>query len=91
MQAKKTLVLGLLGVAFAGSGFTQTAPVITMDQMMTGEELRITGVGGLAPAQTAALDRWLSAYTEHPGRPGFDNACRVHSRRICRRRQRSLD
>lgn len=34
-----------------------------MDKVMTGEELRTTGINGLTPAQRAALDRWLSDYT----------------------------
>jgi hypothetical protein len=34
-----------------------------MDKVMTGEELRTTGVGGLTQGQRAALDRWLSEYT----------------------------
>jgi len=34
-----------------------------MDKVMTGDDLRTTGVGSLTAPQRAALDRWLSAYT----------------------------
>jgi hypothetical protein len=34
-----------------------------MDKVMTGEQLRKTGVEGLTPAQRSALDQWLSEYT----------------------------
>ena len=53
----------LLGIALPGSAFAQSVPVITMDKVMTGEQLRTTGVDGLPPVQRAALDRWLSEYT----------------------------
>jgi len=38
-------------------------PGITMEKVMTGEELRTTGVSQLSAAQRVALDRWLSDYT----------------------------
>src|ERR1700735_2299689 len=53
----------LLGIALAGSTVAQPVPVITMEKVMTGEQLRTTGVVGLTPVQRAALDRWLSEYT----------------------------
>ncbi len=40
-----------------------TTVILTMDKVMTSEQLRLTGVDGLAPAQRAALDRGLSEYT----------------------------
>lgn len=58
-----------LRVRFSGlalAGFLVAAPTdlrISMDQVMTGEQLRTSGVDGLTVAQRAALDRWLSEYT----------------------------
>ncbi|MBZ5601261.1 MAG: hypothetical protein LAO79_03045 [Acidobacteriia bacterium] len=59
----RTLCSGLLGIALASSAFAQSAPVMTMDTVMTGAELRTTGVDSLTPVQRAALDRWLTEYT----------------------------
>jgi len=41
----------------------QTPTVITMDSVMTVQEMRSTGVGELTPSQRAALDHWLTEYT----------------------------
>lgn len=57
------LFSGLFAVLLTGFAFAQSAPVITMDEVMTGEELKATGINGLLPSQRAALDRWLSEYT----------------------------
>lgn len=54
---------GLLGVLLATPVLAQTAPVITIEKVMTGAERHTTGVDRLTPAQRSALDRWLSAYT----------------------------
>lgn len=53
----------LLCVVLASFALAQSEPVITMDKVMTGEQLRTTGVDSLTPSQRAALDRWLSEYT----------------------------
>jgi len=36
---------------------------LTMDQVMSSEELKSTGVVTLSPTQRKALDRWLMSYT----------------------------
>lgn len=55
--------LALNGLLVSASALAQSDPVITMAKVMTGEQLRSTGVFGLTPIQRAALDRWLSEYT----------------------------
>lgn len=54
-------------LAFAGAlavlALAQSASLITIDKVMTGEELRTTGVENLTPVQRSALDKWLSDYT----------------------------
>jgi hypothetical protein len=42
----------------------QDAKNPSITQLMTQEELRETGVASLSTAQRAALDRWLSRYTQ---------------------------
>jgi hypothetical protein len=54
---------GVLGIALGGSVLAQSVPTVTMDLVMTGEQLRTTGVDRLSAVQRAALDRWLSEYT----------------------------
>jgi len=63
MKSRTFLCSGLFGAALASCAFAQPAPVITMDEVMTGEQLRTSGVASLTPVQRAALDRWLSEYT----------------------------
>jgi hypothetical protein len=64
MMSRTFLCSGLLGVALAvGSALGQSTPAITMDKVMSGEELRATGIATLTPAQRAVLDHWLSEYT----------------------------
>jgi hypothetical protein len=63
MESRALWGVGLLAVAIASSTFAQSRAAITLDQVMTGEELRKTGVEGLTPAQRSALDQWLSDYT----------------------------
>ncbi|HUS04966.1 MAG TPA: hypothetical protein VMZ52_01630 [Bryobacteraceae bacterium] len=63
MKSRTRFWASLLGVVLASSAFAQSEPVITIDKVMTGEELRTTGIGSLTAAQRAALDHWLSAYT----------------------------
>jgi hypothetical protein len=55
-------LLGLV-VILAALALAQSQPLITIDNVMTAEELRVTGVEGLTAAQRSALDRWLSDYT----------------------------
>lgn len=58
-----TLCPVLMAVLLPSSAFAQSAPVITIDQMMTAEELKSTGVNALTRAQRSVLDQWLSEYT----------------------------
>lgn len=50
----------LFSIVLAGQ--THSA-VVTMDKVMTAEQLRTTGIESLTLIQRAALDRWLSEYT----------------------------
>lgn len=63
MKAPVFFFAVLIGLAVATTASAQSAPVITVEKVMTGEEMRTTGVASLTSAQRAALDRWLSAYT----------------------------
>jgi hypothetical protein len=63
MESRAFLGFCLLVVALVGPVFAQSTPVITIDKVMTGEQLRKTGVEGLTPAQRSVLDQWLSEYT----------------------------
>ena len=63
MKFRMLLGFRLFGIALASSAFSQSRPAITIDRVMTGEQLRKTGVGGLTTAQRNALDQWLSDYT----------------------------
>jgi hypothetical protein len=62
MESRVLLSFGLC-IALAGLASGQSSPWITMSQVMTGDQLRKTGVEGLTPAQRGALDQWLSEYT----------------------------
>ena len=53
----------LVSVVLAGSALGQSDPVLTMEKVMTREQMRTIGIDGLTPIQRAALDRWLSDYT----------------------------
>jgi len=53
----------LQGLLLAVLALAQSATVITIDKVMTSEQLRATGVDSLTPTQRAALDRWLSDYS----------------------------
>ncbi len=53
----------LSSIVLASSLLAQSQPLLTLEKVMTGEQLRTTGVEGLTPVQRAALDRWLSDYT----------------------------
>lgn len=37
--------------------------LLTMDQVMTPDEMKAAGIAGLSPAQRQELDRWLNSYT----------------------------
>ena len=52
----------------------QPSIVLKMDQMMTAEELRTTGVDGLTHGQRVALDAWLNRYTLRVLTAGSGNA-----------------
>ena len=41
----------------------QRPPIVTMDSVMTVQEMRLTGVGTLTTSQRAELDKWLTEYT----------------------------
>ncbi len=58
-----TLYVVLSSVVLAGSALAQSEPLLTVEKVMTGEQLRTTGVDSLTPGQRSALDRWLSDYT----------------------------
>ncbi len=53
------LLLATLPVFIQG----QQTPAISVQQVMSAQEMVTTGVAGLSPAQRAALDRWLTEYT----------------------------
>jgi hypothetical protein len=56
------LALFALGViSFAAAQIAQFA--LTIDQVMTTQELRETGVNTLSPVQREALNVWLNRYT----------------------------
>jgi len=38
----------------------QQPPAVTMDSVMTVQEMRLTGVGSLTTSQRAELDKWLT-------------------------------
>jgi L-rhamnose isomerase len=59
----KVMIFVLVSVVFVGTLAAQSAPLITIEKVMTEEQLQTTGIGTLTPLQRAALDRWLSAYT----------------------------
>lgn len=63
MESRALLGFGLVVIALSSPAFAQSSPWITMDKVMTGEQLRKTGVEGLTTAQRNALDQWLSEYT----------------------------
>ena len=63
MSIRRLFCSTLLGLALSSSAVSQTTPLITVDKVMTGEQLQTTGVNTLTPVQRAALDRWLSDYT----------------------------
>jgi hypothetical protein len=50
--------------------------LLTMDRVMTPEELSSTGVATLSTSQRSALDRWLNSYTARVLRVGEKQACR---------------
>jgi len=59
------VVLAMLlaaGFLFAQAA-KQAATHLTMDMVMTGQELQNTGVAGLGTSQRKALDDWLNRYT----------------------------
>ena len=41
----------------------QQPPLVTMDSVMTVQEMRLTGVGTLTTSQRTELDKWLTEYT----------------------------
>ena len=59
----RLLYATLLGGILSGSALAQSTPIITMDKVMTAEEVKATGVDTLTSAQRSALDQWLTKYT----------------------------
>lgn len=47
---------------------TPKTTALTMDALMSKQELAETGVAGLSPSQRKALDEWLNRYTERVAR-----------------------
>lgn len=62
-RSEQPILSVLFGVLLASAALAQPGPAITMDKVMTGEQLRATSVDSLSPGQRPALDRWLSDYT----------------------------
>ena len=58
---KRTLLIGIISTLFILNG--QQEPLIKIEQVMTSEELRNTGVATLSPGQREALNRWLVSYS----------------------------
>jgi len=64
----------------------QQSPIVTMDSVMTVQEMRETGVGALNSARRAVLDKWLTEYTlkiiqiAQPRTPtaGTSNSSQIH-------------
>ena len=50
-------------VLVLSSASAQTNNSVTIDQVMTAEELKSTGVASLSPSQREELNRWLNRYT----------------------------
>ena len=64
MEFRRCVLCSLgFAVVLAGLALAQSQPPITIDKVMTGEELHATGVESLTSAQRSALDKWLSDYT----------------------------
>lgn len=60
---RKSLIPVLVNIMFAPLLIGYSDSVITIEKMMTEEEIQTTGVKNLTASQRAALDRWLSEYT----------------------------
>ena len=56
------VVLGLF-ICFTLSAIAQREEMLTIDQFMTADELKGTGVSTLSQVQRKELDRWLTHYT----------------------------
>lgn len=48
----------------AGQPHAQSAASLSIEDVMTSAQLRVTGVSALSTAQRASLDEWLNDYTE---------------------------
>jgi hypothetical protein len=53
----------LVSAIASSAALGQTTPIVTMDKVMTADELKASGLDALTLAQRSALDEWLSAYT----------------------------
>jgi hypothetical protein len=64
---QKRLVLVTLAVLVLGCLTLAQAPtlVLSIDQVMTIQEQRDTGISTLSPSQRSALDEWLNRYTQN--------------------------
>ena len=57
-----TLLLATLFIPFVTTA-QETPQKVSIDKLMSPQKRQETGVSSLTPAQRAALDRWLNAYT----------------------------
>lgn len=58
---KRTILMGLLILLVFPILAKSPAPQMKIDQVMTQQELRETGVSTLSPAQRQALDQWAES------------------------------
>lgn len=60
---KLQVVLLAISVIFVFSSAVQPQESLTIDHVMTADELKSTGVSTLSQAQRKELNRWLTRYT----------------------------
>jgi hypothetical protein len=64
MASNKTAILALLSLTVLAGVVVSQKQSINIEEFMTEQELRDTGVAGLNPKQKEALNRWLIRYTK---------------------------
>jgi hypothetical protein len=66
LRTRRLFPLAVFSIAvYTCASLAQSPEVrIRIDQVMSGEELRETGIGSLGPTQRRALDAWLNRYTK---------------------------
>jgi hypothetical protein len=63
-HSQPLLMVSLLALTSL-SGAQQATPGLKIEDVMTAQELKDSGVSGLAPPQRKALNAWLNRYTEN--------------------------